>query len=83
MYATARKMASCVRSSRINRWITPAGVIHLLMRLLRTHDAIFRAVAYTPSRSRAAGPDGPLQASGVERVAALRVTLTVSRVARV
>ncbi|OUE31221.1 hypothetical protein BFL35_06140 [Clavibacter michiganensis] len=30
----------------------PAGVIHLLMRLLRTHDAILRAVAYTPSRCR-------------------------------
>ncbi|AJW80087.1 type IV secretory system conjugative DNA transfer family protein [Clavibacter michiganensis] len=25
VYATARKMASCVRRSRINRWITPAG----------------------------------------------------------
>ncbi|KXU19800.1 TraM recognition domain-containing protein [Clavibacter nebraskensis] len=25
VYATARKMAACVRSSRINRWITPAG----------------------------------------------------------
>ncbi|WP_414171897.1 type IV secretory system conjugative DNA transfer family protein [Clavibacter tessellarius] len=25
VYATARKMASCVRSSRVSRWVTPAG----------------------------------------------------------